>query len=118
MLLAERSRAPHWEPLISLKQAPLQHPAANSPSTHSLDDDIVAEHFTRNVQFFGREAQQKIMGSFVVVVGLGVSEQVTKYRTSLLSETQELLVLAQQCRCQSACVHQINFNDQCSFPIK
>ena len=76
MLLAERSRAPHWEPLISLKHAALQHPAANSPSTHSLDDDIVAEHFTRNVQFFGREAQQKIMGSFIVVVGLGVSEQV------------------------------------------
>ena len=38
----------------------------------SLEDDILAEHFTRNVQFFGREGQQQIMRSFVVVVGLGV----------------------------------------------
>jgi len=38
----------------------------------------VAEHFTRNVQFFGKDVQQRIMHSFVVVVvvvvvGLGVS---------------------------------------------
>ena len=39
----------------------------------SLEDEILAEHFTRNVQFFGREGQQRIMGSFVVVIGLGVS---------------------------------------------
>ena len=38
----------------------------------SLADDILAEHFTRNVQFFGREGQEKIMQSFVVVIGLGV----------------------------------------------
>lgn len=51
-----------------------QHaPAATEAFSHSLDDDIVAEHFTRNVQFFGRDAQQQIMHSFVVVVGLGVS---------------------------------------------
>lgn len=49
-----------------------QSPNAAS-SSHSLDDDIVAEHFTRNVQFFGRDAQERIMASFVVVVGLGVS---------------------------------------------
>ncbi|EIE19543.1 hypothetical protein COCSUDRAFT_67693 [Coccomyxa subellipsoidea C-169] len=67
-----RSGEPHREQLGSLKQVfHHQHPPATSTSSHSLEDDIVAEHFTRNVQFFGREAQQKIMGSFVVVVGLG-----------------------------------------------
>lgn len=35
------------------------------------DDDILAEQLTRNVQFFGLEAQQQIARSFVVVVGLG-----------------------------------------------
>ncbi len=75
-MLVERTGVPHWEQLGSLKQVHHhQHPPATSTSSHSLEDDIVAEHFTRNVQFFGREAQQKIMGSFVVVVGLGVSSQ-------------------------------------------
>ena len=36
-------------------------------------DDILSEHLTRNVQFFGMEGQKKIANSFVVVVGLGVS---------------------------------------------
>lgn len=35
-------------------------------------DEILAEQLTRNVQFFGLEAQKTIGGSFVVVVGLGV----------------------------------------------
>lgn len=35
-------------------------------------DDILEEQLTRNVQFFGLEAQKRIGGSFVVVVGLGV----------------------------------------------
>ncbi|KAI3426846.1 hypothetical protein D9Q98_006792 [Chlorella vulgaris] len=34
-------------------------------------DEILAEQLTRNVQFFGLEAQKTIGGSFVVVVGLG-----------------------------------------------
>ncbi len=38
----------------------------------SLDDEIVGEQLTRNVQFFGRERQQRVVDSFVVVVGLGV----------------------------------------------
>ena len=33
----------------------------------------MGEHFTRNVQFFGRDSQEKIMQSFVIVIGLGVS---------------------------------------------
>jgi hypothetical protein len=36
-------------------------------------DEILAEHLTRNVQFFGVEKQKQIATSFVVVVGLGVS---------------------------------------------
>ncbi|CAL8471181.1 g10723 [Coccomyxa elongata] len=60
-----------WKQSINVKaEQDRQRPNAAS-SSHSLDDDIVAEHFTRNVQFFGRNAQERIMGSFVVVVGLG-----------------------------------------------
>ena len=38
------------------------------------EDDILQEQLTRNVQFFGLDSQKKIGGSFVVVVGLGVSD--------------------------------------------
>lgn len=40
------------------------------------NDEVVAEHLTRNIQFFGPEAQKKIAGSFVVVIGLGVRVEV------------------------------------------
>lgn len=36
-----------------------------------LKDEIVSEQLTRNVQFFGLEAQQKVTTSYVVVIGLG-----------------------------------------------
>lgn len=36
-------------------------------------DEVLEEQLTRNVQFFGLPAQKRIGGSFVVVVGLGVS---------------------------------------------
>ncbi|KAK9118096.1 hypothetical protein Scep_016189 [Stephania cephalantha] len=36
-----------------------------------LRDEIVSEHLTRNIQFFGQESQRKVTGSFVVVIGLG-----------------------------------------------
>ncbi|GMH32893.1 hypothetical protein BSKO_00727 [Bryopsis sp. KO-2023] len=36
-----------------------------------LDDDILREQLTRNIQFFGEESQLKVANSFVVVVGLG-----------------------------------------------
>eukprot|EP00982_Pelagococcus_subviridis_P016304 31471-Pelagococcus_subviridis.AAC.6 len=39
--------------------------------TSSATDEILAEHFTRNVQFFGSTAQQRVSSVFVVVVGLG-----------------------------------------------
>lgn len=53
---------------------PLQLPIilTNGKDQHlDLEDDILSEQFTRNTQFFGEEAQRKIMGSYVVVVGLG-----------------------------------------------
>lgn len=34
-------------------------------------DEVLVEQLTRNIQFFGLEAQQKIADAFVVVVGLG-----------------------------------------------
>ncbi|XP_052197432.1 tRNA threonylcarbamoyladenosine dehydratase isoform X1 [Diospyros lotus] len=36
-----------------------------------LNDEIVSEHLTRNIQFFGIESQQKVSASYVVVIGLG-----------------------------------------------
>ncbi|XP_043707029.1 tRNA threonylcarbamoyladenosine dehydratase [Telopea speciosissima] len=36
-----------------------------------LKDEIVSEHLTRNIQFFGLESQRKVTESFVVVIGLG-----------------------------------------------
>uniref|UniRef100_I1Q186 THIF-type NAD/FAD binding fold domain-containing protein n=1 Tax=Oryza glaberrima TaxID=4538 RepID=I1Q186_ORYGL len=36
-----------------------------------LDDEVVSEQLTRNIQFFGMESQKKVTGSFVVVIGLG-----------------------------------------------
>ena len=49
-----------------------QHSEEQSHQSLSVaEDEILAEHFTRNVQFFGVEAQQRVAESFVVVVGLG-----------------------------------------------
>ncbi len=47
--------------------------ALSSASSKTLyaTDDIVREHFTRNVQFFGQLGQEHIADAFVVVVGLG-----------------------------------------------
>ncbi|XP_014505060.1 tRNA threonylcarbamoyladenosine dehydratase [Vigna radiata var. radiata] len=36
-----------------------------------LKDEIVSEQLTRNIQFFGFESQQRVTGSYVVVIGLG-----------------------------------------------
>ncbi|KAF7831131.1 tRNA threonylcarbamoyladenosine dehydratase 2-like [Senna tora] len=36
-----------------------------------LNDEIVSEHLTRNIQFFGFESQRKVSASYVVVIGLG-----------------------------------------------
>ncbi|KAF3638010.1 putative cytochrome c oxidase assembly factor 5 [Capsicum annuum] len=36
-----------------------------------LTDEVISEQLTRNIQFFGLEAQQKVTASYVVVIGLG-----------------------------------------------
>ncbi|CAA7035638.1 unnamed protein product [Microthlaspi erraticum] len=36
-----------------------------------LNDEIVSEHLTRNIQFFNLESQRKVTESYVVVIGLG-----------------------------------------------
>ncbi|XP_027179445.1 tRNA threonylcarbamoyladenosine dehydratase [Coffea eugenioides] len=36
-----------------------------------LADEVVSEHLTRNIQFFGLESQEKVTQSYVVVIGLG-----------------------------------------------
>ncbi|XP_057972265.1 tRNA threonylcarbamoyladenosine dehydratase isoform X2 [Malania oleifera] len=36
-----------------------------------LNDEIVSEQLTRNVQFFGLQSQQKVAASYVVIIGLG-----------------------------------------------
>ncbi|KAK9684422.1 hypothetical protein RND81_10G209000 [Saponaria officinalis] len=36
-----------------------------------LNDEIVSEQLTRNIQFFGLDCQKNVTGSYVVVIGLG-----------------------------------------------
>ncbi|XP_059318103.1 tRNA threonylcarbamoyladenosine dehydratase [Lycium ferocissimum] len=40
-------------------------------TSNPLADEVVSEQLTRNIQFFGLEAQQKVTASYVVVIGLG-----------------------------------------------
>lgn len=49
-----------------------QHAGGLTVAADALQDDIMREQFTRNIQFFGDAAQAKVFGSFVVIVGLGV----------------------------------------------
>jgi len=46
-------------------------PAKVAKMTDVLTDEVLNEHFQRNIQFFGEEGQLKVAGSFVVVIGLG-----------------------------------------------
>lgn len=57
---------------LSSAMQDLDQQSKNRPGDF-LEDEIVKEHLTRNIQFFGRESQLQISKSFVVVVGLGVS---------------------------------------------
>ena len=45
--------------------------ASGAKMTDVLTDEVLNEHFQRNIQFFGEEGQLKVAGSFVVVIGLG-----------------------------------------------
>ena len=68
---SRRARSPAPAAAAAAAPAPRQH-APSAPL--SLDDEIVGEQLTRNVQFFGREGQQRVCDAFVVVVGLGVRD--------------------------------------------
>ena len=52
--------------------AQLEHFDSSAGLDSALDDDILKEHFTRNIQFYGPEGQLRIFQSFVAVIGLGV----------------------------------------------
>jgi hypothetical protein len=64
----------HHEGPVWRAHKPHHHHAGQASVADFQDDDILVEQLTRNVQFFGLEAQQRIARAFVVVVGLGVSE--------------------------------------------
>ena len=59
-------------PAAAAPPEPAQRAPPPPSAPLSLDDEIVGEQLTRNVQFFGREGQQRVCDAFVVVVGLGV----------------------------------------------
>jgi hypothetical protein len=73
LLLYSRSPAPG----AAHRSAPAEPAAAQrAPGAGLRDylrDDVLSEQLTRNIQFFGTAGQDKIVNSFVVVVGLGVS---------------------------------------------
>lgn len=83
LLLQQRDSASRRPPIVGSAatepQAPQrQHQDAQAVQPASsvrnfLQDEVLVEQLTRNVQFFGEEAQQTIANSFVIVVGLGVS---------------------------------------------
>jgi hypothetical protein len=69
-----RSQQPAANRLLPAAVAASSQPAAHTASLRDFEsDEILAEHLTRNVQFFGIEKQKQIANAFVVVVGLGVS---------------------------------------------
>ena len=50
-----------------------RQPSGNEAAAEAdEDDEILAEQFTRNAQFFGRDGQRRVADAFVVVIGLGV----------------------------------------------
>jgi hypothetical protein len=68
----QQSAAPKHQPVAVTASS--QPAAVHTASLKDFEsDEILAEHLTRNVQFFGVEKQKVIASSFVVVIGLGVS---------------------------------------------
>lgn len=75
---APHTAAPHVVGESSTLQA--DGPGGWDADAHAaaiVSDEVLAEQLTRNVQFFGVEAQQHVARSFVLVVGLGVRHQGT-----------------------------------------
>lgn len=55
---------------VTAAQPPSQ-PGPTASVSNFEKDEILAEQFTRNVQFFGQAGQSAVAQSFVVVIGLG-----------------------------------------------
>ena len=73
---ADRSKDGQLSPLVPRVVTAPGHQAATAAACGLAgfeDDVILSEHLTRNVQFFGVPGQRRVCGSFVIVVGLGVS---------------------------------------------
>ncbi|DBB11804.1 TPA: hypothetical protein ACH3X3_005959 [Trebouxia sp. C0006] len=51
--------------------SPVVVPKSGTGLHNFHEDEILAEQFTRNVQFFGQQGQIKVANAFVVVIGLG-----------------------------------------------
>ena len=49
----------------------IQQPALRPVDGVDIDDEVVKEHLSRNLAFFGRDAMKDITNSYVIVVGLG-----------------------------------------------
>lgn len=80
LLLQQRDSVSGRPPIVAAapqaQQRQHQEAQAVQPASsvrNFLQDEVLMEQLTRNVQFFGEEAQQTIANSFVIVVGLGVS---------------------------------------------
>ncbi|CAM8976026.1 unnamed protein product [Rhodiola kirilowii] len=58
----------HGDVKLSISEKKLN---CKDESSNLLEDEIVSEHLTRNIQFFGLESQRKVTSSYVVVIGLG-----------------------------------------------
>ena len=91
--------AAHSQPL------PGDTPAEAAAWGVSLDDEVVGEQLTRNVQFFGRDGQQRVCDSFVVVVGLGVR------RPSSAASRRRL-------HASSHCTSQVSLSPPCSLLLR
>lgn len=69
------ARSRQYDPASHAQESSLKPVAVPNSGTglHNVhEDEILAEQFTRNVQFFGQQGQLKIANAFVVVIGLGV----------------------------------------------
>uniref|UniRef100_A0A7N0T0V1 THIF-type NAD/FAD binding fold domain-containing protein n=1 Tax=Kalanchoe fedtschenkoi TaxID=63787 RepID=A0A7N0T0V1_KALFE len=67
----KKSTTPQTKPGVESRKAEIQSTNWSDASSSLLEDEIVSEHLTRNVQFFGLESQRRVTSSYVVVIGLG-----------------------------------------------
>lgn len=61
-----------------LKKNQIKSKKQNNTNHNFLQDKIVREHLTRNIQFFGESSQAIISNSFVIIIGLGVKITLNK----------------------------------------